>query len=115
MLQLGHIDELEVERESPIRPGGGADVDRPQLVVERLADRLVVAIAELLGLCPHLLLEHEERLSLLLRERLSQQGADQRNIAPEATLASASGLGGRGQAGRPPAKACRLAVPGVVC
>ena len=86
MLQLGHIDELEVERESPDQPGGGADVDRPQLVVERLADRLVVAIAELLGLCPHLLLEHEERLSLLLRERLSQQGADQAHIAPEATL-----------------------------
>jgi len=86
MLQLRHVDELEVQGEGPDQPGGGADIDLAQLAVERLADHLVVAIAELLGLCPHLLLEDEERLTLLLREGLSQQGTDQPHVAPEAAL-----------------------------
>jgi hypothetical protein len=53
-----------------------------------------MAIAELLGLCPHLLLEDEERLALLLREGLSQQGAHQAHVASKATLGI--GLGVRG-------------------
>jgi hypothetical protein len=85
-LQLRHVDELEVQGEGPDQPGGGADIDLAKLAVERLADHLIVAIAELLGLCPHLLLEDEERLTLLLREGLSQQGADQSHVASEAAL-----------------------------
>jgi hypothetical protein len=45
-----------------------------------------VAVAELLGLGPDLLLELEQRLTLLPGEGLAQQGADQAHIAPETPL-----------------------------
>ena len=93
VLQLSHVDQLEVEGEGPDQPGGGAHVDLAQLAVEGPADRLVVALAELLGLCPDLLLEHEERLSLLPRQGLAEQGAHQADVAPQAPLGI--GIGAR--------------------
>jgi len=80
MLQLRHVDELEVQGEGPDQPGGGADIDLAQLAVERLADISSWRSRSCLVFGPHLLLEDEERLTLCSARSL-QQGTDQPHVA----------------------------------
>ena len=91
VLQLGEVDELEVEGEGADQPRCRRDVDLTELPVQGPADRVVVTIAELLGLGPDLLLQLEQLLALLLGQGLAEQGADQSDVAAEAPVGLALG------------------------
>ena len=90
LLLLREVDELEVRGERlhhPARLGEGQRLDAPQ---QPLARRLVAGAVRL-GEAAHVLHEVEERLPLLLDDRLPQEVAEQVHL-----LAQPVALGGHG-------------------